>query len=159
MTEFLSAPFLQDVTPETLASLVASLVNEMNRNRGGETIQWSSDVRRLYRSMSNLAAKMHETQEKFEVTLPITTNPIGIGLVEAWAKGWDWDSVLTLTDLDPGDLVRMVRRTADILRQVSKLEPNEFITKPLIESARLGYSLINREPVKELEVFASEDTF
>ncbi len=164
MAEVLSAPWMAEVEPETMASLVASLVNEMNRNRGGgqEAIQWSQEVRRLYRQLQNIIQRVYDVQQQFEIDAPVSLNPLGIGIVEAWAKGWHWEAVLNLTDLDPGDLVRMIRRTADILRQVSKMEPDHFpdgeggtlISQALVENARLAYSLINREPIKEVDPIA-----
>ncbi|MFM7469534.1 MAG: DEAD/DEAH box helicase [Vampirovibrionales bacterium] len=161
MAEVLSTPWMADVAPETMAALIAALVNEMNRNRGGgqEAIQWSQEVRRLYRQLQTMTQRVYDVQQQFEIDAPVSLNPLGIGIVEAWAKGWHWEAVLNLTDLDPGDLVRMIRRTADILRQVSKMTPDIFpdgeggtlISEALVENARIAYSLINREPIKEVD--------
>ena len=41
------------------------------------------------------------------------------GLVEAWVGGSDWDQVTKDCSLDPGDVARLLSRTADLLRQVS----------------------------------------
>ena len=41
-----------------------------------------------------------------------------MGLVEAWAKGTDWSDLIANTSLDEGDVVRIMRRTVDLLSQV-----------------------------------------
>ena len=43
---------------------------------------------------------------------------IRAGLVEAWVGGSDWDQVTKDCSLDPGDVARLLSRTADLLRQV-----------------------------------------
>ena len=48
-----------------------------------------------------------------------TVGPIPAGLVEAWVGGSDWDQVTKDCSLDPGDVARLLSRTADLLRQVS----------------------------------------
>lgn len=40
------------------------------------------------------------------------------GLVEAWAAGASWQEVMADTDLDDGDMARLLARTADMLKQV-----------------------------------------
>ena len=39
------------------------------------------------------------------------------GLVEAWAQGAGWEAVTGDTDLDSGDVARLLSRTTDLLRQ------------------------------------------
>ena len=48
----------------------------------------------------------------------ITGAVLSQGLVEAWVGGSDWDQVTKDCSLDPGDVARLLSRTADLLRQV-----------------------------------------
>lgn len=61
-----------------------------------------------------------------------------------WAKGVDWEQLLSFVAVDEGDLASLVMRTADHLRQVASLQE----THPeLAQAALSAIDLILREPV------------
>ena len=74
-----------------------------------------------------------------------------MGLVEAWARGTAWNDLIANTSLDEGDVVRILRRTVDLLAQVPYCEA---ISEQLRGNARLALKAINRFPVCD-----SEDLF
>ena len=57
-------------------------------------------------------------------------------------------SLLSKTSLAEGDIVRSMRRTADILRQWSRLE---FLDPAVADSAYEAWKAISRDPVKEAD--------
>ena len=71
-----------------------------------------------------------------------------MGLVEAWARGIPWSDLIANTSLDEGDVVRIMRRTVDLLAQVPYCEA---ISEQLRQSARQALKAINRFPVAEAE--------
>ena len=71
-----------------------------------------------------------------------------MGLVEAWALGTDWTDLIANTSLDEGDVVRIMRRTVDLLAQVPYCEA---ISEQLRSKARQALRAINRFPVAEAE--------
>jgi superfamily II RNA helicase len=71
-----------------------------------------------------------------------------MGLVEAWAKGTSWSDLIANTSLDEGDVVRIMRRTVDLLSQVPYCEA---ISEQLRSHAKQALKAINRFPVAELE--------
>ena len=71
-----------------------------------------------------------------------------IGLVTAWARGAKWIDLISNTSLDEGDVVRILRRTVDLL---SQLPYCNSISKELRDNARHALKLINRFPVSESE--------
>ena len=71
-----------------------------------------------------------------------------MGLVEAWARGTPWTDLIANTSLDEGDVVRIMRRTVDLLSQVPYCEA---ISEQLRQTARLALKAINRFPVAEAE--------
>ena len=81
------------------------------------------------------------------VSLPL--NPIACGVVEMWARGSDWNSLTAATSMDQGDLVRNLRRTADLLRQFAK---TPGMPPDLSRTAFMALDAIHREPVKEVEL-------
>jgi superfamily II RNA helicase len=71
-----------------------------------------------------------------------------MGLVEAWAKGTTWNDLIANTSLDEGDVVRIMRRTVDLLAQVPYCEA---ISEQLRKNARAALTAINRFPVAEAD--------
>jgi superfamily II RNA helicase len=69
-----------------------------------------------------------------------------MGLVHAWAKGVSWNDLIANTSLDEGDVVRIMRRTVDLLAQVPYCEA---ISQRLRDNARTALKAINRFPVCE----------
>ncbi len=45
-------------------------------------------------------------------------NVEGTGLVEAWAEGAGWEAITRDSNIDDGDVARLLSRTSDLLRQV-----------------------------------------
>ena len=68
--------------------------------------------------------------------------------MHAWAKGTSWSDVIANTSLDEGDVVRILRRTVDLLAQVPYCEA---ISEQLRTNARAALKAINRFPVCEIE--------
>jgi superfamily II RNA helicase len=80
--------------------------------------------------------------------VPAWWEPELMGLVEAWASGTAWNDLIANTSLDEGDVVRIMRRTVDLLAQVPYCEA---ISEQLRRHARQALKAINRFPVAEAE--------
>jgi superfamily II RNA helicase len=70
-----------------------------------------------------------------------------IGLVEQWALGIEWTALCTNTSLDEGDVVRILRRTVDILSQIPHVPT---IAQSLKVNAVRAIHLLDRFPVNEV---------
>jgi hypothetical protein len=68
--------------------------------------------------------------------------------VARWAQGSSWSEVIGNTSLDEGDVVRVLRRTVDLLAQIPYCEA---ISDQLRRNARRALRAINRFPVCEVE--------
>ncbi len=65
-------------------------------------------------------------------------------LIYSWAHGEAWENIVTESDFAEGDLARLILRTGDNLRQISKLDD----TFPdIAKAAKQALSLILKEPV------------
>ena len=69
-----------------------------------------------------------------------------MGLVQAWAKGVSWNDLIANSSLDEGDVVRIMRRTVDLLAQIPYCEA---VSEQLRTNARQALKAINRVPVCE----------
>ncbi|MEB3311905.1 MAG: DEAD/DEAH box helicase [Snowella sp.] len=91
-----------------------------------------------------LRRKLIQTQKRYGITIPLWLEVDLLGLVEQWALGATWDELCTHTSLDEGDLVRILRRTIDLLWQIPQI-PN--VSDSLKTNARKAVSLMKRFPV------------
>jgi superfamily II RNA helicase len=80
--------------------------------------------------------------------VPAWWEPELMGLVHAWASGTSWVDVIANTSLDEGDVVRILRRTVDLLAQVPYAEA---LSEQLRTTARKALKAINRFPVCEVQ--------
>ena len=67
------------------------------------------------------------------------------GLVEAWAAGCTWDQLTTATNMDDGDLARLLSRTQDILRQIHM---SNYLLEPLKIAAKKARRAMDRQPIR-----------
>ncbi|RLB84756.1 MAG: ATP-dependent DNA helicase [Deltaproteobacteria bacterium] len=69
-------------------------------------------------------------------------------LIYMWAHGESWDDIVTRSDFAEGDLARLILRTGDNLRQISKLDD----TFPdIARTAKKAITLILKEPIVTLD--------
>ena len=73
------------------------------------------------------------------------------GLVESWADGAAWAQVKDATSLDHGDLIRLFRRTLDVLKTAANLDP--ALAPPAFaavrSAARAAATAVDRPPVRD----------
>ena len=100
------------------------------------------------KELSSIRNELLRVQERCEVTFPAWYEPQLMGLVHAWANGTSWMDLITNTSLDEGDVVRIMRRTVDLLAQIPYCEA---VSGQLRSNARLALKAINRFPVREVE--------
>jgi superfamily II RNA helicase len=132
------------------------MVTDSNRENLFTQIRWSPEVRQSFSKLQKEYKRLKLLQDQHHVVVPLVLNPAASGLVEAWAKGYTWEGLLATTNMDSGDLVRVLRRTADVLRQLSKVPD---VPKELSQAAKLAHVLINKDPVREVETMPDEDSW
>lgn len=155
MTEVLTTPgLLDDLNPPQLASLMCALMNDSNRENLYVHLAVSPETMQAVGRIEGLFKRVDRLQRKHGVDVALVLNPIASGLVEAWAHGISWDRLIRSTNIGEGDIVRLLRRTADILRQVSRAEG---LPDALNAKARDALRAIYRQPIKETEVMEEND--
>ncbi len=138
--------------PEVLAALrpglnltLMSLVLRSNINL---SLQLSTILFLIYyldrTNLWEVRRKLIQTQKRHEITIPLWLEVDLLGLVEQWALGTTWDELFSHTSLDEGDLVRILRRTIDLLLQIPQI-PN--VAPRLKDNARKAVSMMKRFPI------------
>jgi ATP-dependent RNA helicase HelY len=129
--------------PHLLAGIIAAFVNEreadskMPKRRVPKPL-----VDAYYRMVKGLRPLAHQMlQEGFEAR-PLLLRPVVA--IYAWAMGEPWEKVRELAEMEEGDLVMLILRTADNLRHIRGLR-QDF--PEAAQTADRSIDLILREPV------------
>ena len=139
---------LDALDPPQLAAVFEAISTEVNRPDLWCGYPPPPATEEALHDLRGLRRELERQQERAKVTFPLWWEPELTGLVHAWAKGASWSDVIANTSLDEGDVVRILRRTVDLLAQVPYCEA---ISEQLRTKARAALKAINRFPVCEIE--------
>ncbi|MGE0200367.1 MAG: DEAD/DEAH box helicase [Candidatus Melainabacteria bacterium] len=149
ITECVRSGILNTLEPPALAAVICALVNDSDKVNRFTRLHVTPQVTQALQQLDKVARQVTRTQKQFRVNMPVTINPQSSPLVEAWAQGMSWSHLTATTNIQEGDMVRMMRRTADLLRQLAHVNG---VDSALIIAARLAHKAIDREPVREPEL-------
>ncbi len=152
VTEIINKGILNDLSPPALAAVICALTNDSNRENLYSNLDHSPQAQQAMFDILKELKRITKLQERHGVDVPLLLNPVASGLVEAWAEGLPWERLMGATNISEGDLVRITRRTADLLRQLSRIEG---LPQTLSRNARAAAKLIIRDPVKEVDMPAA----
>ena len=95
-------------------------------------------------SIKEIRTRLFQVQRRHGVGLPVWREYQLVGLCEQWALGMDWNDICESVSLAEGDIVRMLRRTVDVLSQIPQI-PN--ISSTLSNNARDAGAMMKRFPI------------
>ncbi len=129
--------------PHFLAAIIAAFVSE----RESETKINKKRVSRplldaFYRVVKGLRPFAWQMQDRGFEARPFQLRPVVA--IYAWADGEQWEKVQSLAEMEEGDLVMLILRTADNLRHIRALRQ---VFPDAAETANRAIELILREPV------------
>jgi superfamily II RNA helicase len=152
---------LERLEPHHLAATVCALITETPRSdvwcdypppkevlealgikkRGSDM----SDTEEIQTSpLREIRTRLFQVQRRHGVGLPVWREYELVGLCEQWALGIDWNNLCESVNLAEGDIVRMLRRTVDVLSQIPQI-PN--ISSTLSNNAREACLMMKRFPI------------
>ena len=137
---------LDHLDPHHLAAACAALVTEVSRPDSWTRYEVSSQVEEALAGLKRIRRRLFQLQRKHQVVLPVWLEFELVGLVEQWALEVEWQELCANTSLDEGDVVRILRRTLDILSQVPHVP---HVSTELKVNAHRAMQLIDRFPVNE----------
>jgi superfamily II RNA helicase len=95
-------------------------------------------------SIKEIRTRLFQIQRRHGVGLPVWREYQLIGLCEQWALGMDWNDLCEGVSLAEGDIVRILRRTVDVLSQIPQI-PN--ISSTLSNNAKDAGAMMKRFPI------------
>jgi superfamily II RNA helicase len=137
---------LDNLDPHHLAAAAAALVTETPRPDSKVRFDLSNEVADALAKLRGIRRKLFQIQHRHHVALPIWLEFELIAVVEQWALGMDWLQLCANTTLDEGDVVRLLRRTLDLLSQIPHVP---YVQESLRRNAQRAMQLIDRFPVNE----------
>jgi len=141
---------LDNLDPHCLAAVVAALVTETPRPDTKVNFNLSSEVDEAWTKLQKIRRSVIKVQYQHEVQLPVgleNRHINMISLVEKWGLGTEWIKLCENTTLDEGDVVRILRRTLDLLSQIPHVP---HLPTLLQRNAYRAMQLIDRFPVNEV---------
>ena len=143
----LASGAFDDVAPHHLAACVAALVTETPRPDSWVRYPLSAEVDSALAGVRSTRRQLFQLQRRYNVTLPIWLETDLVPLLEQWALGVEWLELCANTSLDEGDVVRLLRRTLDLLSQIPHIP---HISTSLQRNADRAMQLLDRFPVNEV---------
>ncbi|MEL7074774.1 MAG: DEAD/DEAH box helicase [Cyanobacteria bacterium J06648_1] len=95
-------------------------------------------------TIREIRTRLFQVQRRHGVGLPVWREYGLVGLCEQWALGMDWQDLCDSVSLAEGDIVRMLRRTVDVLSQIPQIPD---ISQTLSNNAREANSMMKRFPI------------
>ncbi|MEO0966929.1 MAG: RNA helicase [Cyanobacteria bacterium J06639_18] len=141
---------LDDIDPQHLAAIAAALVTENPRPDSSVNYRISEEVDQTWSQLQKIRRSVLKVQYRHGVALPVGLENRYINLisiVEQWALGVEWTELCDNTSLDEGDIVRILRRSLDLLSQIPHVP---HISDKLRSNAYRAMQLIDRFPVNEI---------
>ncbi len=139
---------LDELQPSDFAAVCGAISLEMKRPDLWTAYSSPPQALEALNELCAIRRELLRAQEKHNVSISIWLETELMGLIDAWARGCPWNDLISNTSLDEGDVVRIMRRTIDLLSQVPYCQ---LITEQLRSKARHALKAINRFPVCEAD--------
>lgn len=136
-----------DLDPHHLAAAVAAIVTETPRPDSWVRYALSDKVEEALAGLRSTRRQLFQLQRRYYVALPVWLEYGLVALVEQWALGVEWTELCANTSLDEGDVVRLLRRTTDLLSQIPHIP---HLSESLQRNAYRATQLLDRFPVNEV---------
>lgn len=147
MTELINSDLLKGISPNEFAAIISCFVIGEGRSKDKAFANQAKIVIEKERDLKNLARKVIQTQRSFSLDFSIDLNTTLSNIIYDWTSGKSWEEVTKSTTLDDGDILRGLRRTLDISKQISKA-PN--VSKEIQSLAIEAIRTLERDLVIEV---------
>jgi superfamily II RNA helicase len=147
ISEAVFSGVMDGLAPSSLAALATALVAEELRPTAWVKVLPVGGAARAIQEVVRIAREMRSVQHRYRLDMPTRVHSDASGLTQLWAEEVEWEYLMGLTNLDEGDVVRICRRTLDMLEQIAHAP---MLDDALHALARETARVLNREPVREV---------
>lgn len=126
-----------------IAALMASLAADSDRNYG--ELYLSDEILEILTTFEDIIYEVSGVEFKSGVAPADEINLSAAAAAQHWADGADWQDLVYRTKAEEGDLVRLLSRTGEALKQLAQLkESHPNVAKMARETA----DILLREPIR-----------
>lgn len=144
LAEIIQSHVLENLEPGELASVVCAITTEDLRADIYPQTPISQQVRKTLNLIKNIKRNIDKSQKDNGVETPMYINSYYSSMIEMWVNGAEWDSILDQVEMGEGDIVRIFKRTVDVLRQFCVIND---VPEALVYTARAAIDGILRPPI------------
>ncbi len=144
LSEIILRGILDELQPYELASVICALVTEDLRTDVYPNQPISRNTRKALNRIKEVRKKIAILQRDYDINTEMYINSYYSPLMEQWVMGTPWEDISKQVDSSEGDIVRIFKRTVDVLRQLTIL-PN--LSEDLKQNAKAAITGILKEPV------------
>ncbi len=159
LSEVFISGLLETLAADELSAVLTALVTEANRYddrfRGGARGGYEKLTPSVDHALSQtgkIARQVGKWQRQFSVEIPVQFGSTFCYFSQQWAQGISWEEMAQMAaakKIDEGDVVRALRRTLDLCRQIKRAPGmNEFLVQICMETEKL----IARDEISEEDV-------
>ena len=144
LSEIILKGVLDELLPYELASVVCALVTEDLRTDVYPNCSISKNSRKALNKIKEIRKRIAVLQREHDIDTEMYINSFYSPLIEQWIQDTPWEDIAKQVDSSEGDIVRIFKRTVDVLRQLTIL-PN--VSEDLKQNARDAITGILKDPV------------
>ena len=144
ISEIIRSHVMENLAPGELASVVCAITTEDMRIENFPQLPISQTVRKTLNKIKDIKRNIERVQKDNQIETPMYINSYFSALIEMWVNGADWETISEQVDLGEGDIVRIFKRTVDVLRQLCIISN---VPEALTFTAREAIKGISKEPI------------
>jgi len=146
LCEVIFAGVLDTLEVTEIVAVLTCLVNEELRALEGLRLKSKRYIAEALNECRAISADLEKLQRQQSVDAPCGVVISYAPLAYQWANGCTWPELIEMSGLEGGDLIRALRRTLDVARQLSFVPG---IPPQLVEKCRQIEPLILRDEVRD----------
>lgn len=147
VAEIIASGALDTLRPAEFAAVATAMVSEELRPSAWVKAAPTGAAVRALQQAVRIARQIRIEQYRRKLDLRTRIHSDASGLTQMWADEAEWEYVMGFTNLDEGDVVRIFRRTVDLLEQIVHAP---MLDEGIQELARTAVAAMDREPVREV---------
>lgn len=144
IAEIIQSHLLENLNAGELASVVCAITTEDLRAEVYPQTPISQTVRKTLNQLKNIRRHIDKVQKDNDVETPMYINSYYSSMIEMWVNGAEWETLLDQVEMGEGDIVRIFKRTVDVLRQFCIIDG---VPEALVYVAREAIDGILRAPI------------
>ncbi len=144
ISEIILSHTLENLSPAELAAVVCAITTEDLRAEIYPQVPISPTTRKTLNTIKNIKRRIEKTQNENNIDTPMYINSYYSAMIEMWVNGAEWEDIMSQVEMGEGDVVRIFKRTVDVLRQFCVISD---VPEALVFTAREAIDGILREPI------------